>query len=113
MLTKERQRRKRRNMDKVRGSENYPRLVVYRSNKYIYGQIIDDQNGKVLVAMSEKELKDVKGTKTERASLVGKELASKAKKNKINKVRFDRAGYRYHGRVKAVADGAREGGLEL
>ena len=113
MLTKERQRRKRRNKDKVRGTAQYPRLVVYRSNNYIYGQIIDDQNGKVIAAVSEKELKGTKGTKTERASMVGKELASKAKKHKINKVRFDRAGYRYHGRVKAVADGAREGGLEL
>lgn len=112
MLTKERLRRKKRAKDKVRGTADYPRLVVYRSNKYIYGQIVDDINGKVLVAVSEKELK-TKGTKTEKASLVGKELATKAKKNKISKVRFDRAGYRYHGRVKAVADGAREGGLEL
>lgn len=113
MLTKERLRRKKRSKDKVRGTEDYPRLVVFRSNKYIYGQIIDDINGKVLAAVSEKELKESKGTKTEKATLLGKELASKAKKNKISKVRFDRAGYRYHGRVKAVADGAREGGLEL
>lgn len=113
MLTKDRQRRKRRNKDKVKGTADYPRLVVFRSNKFIYGQIIDDLNKKVIAAVSEKELKTAKGTKTERATLVGKELAERAKKNKISKVRFDRAGYRYHGRVKAVADGAREGGLEL
>ena|SRR3989344_2377590 len=113
MLTKERQRRKRRIQDKVRGTLDYPRLVVYRSNKYIYGQIIDDLKGKVLVTISEKELKATKGTKTQKAMEVGKQLAVRAKENKIDKVRFDRSGYRYHGRVKAVAEGAKEGGLQI
>lgn len=113
MLTKSRQVRKRRSADKVRGTADYPRLVVHKSNKYVYAQIIDDTEAKVLVAVSEKQLDKVKGTKVERATAVGKEIAEMAKKNKISKVRFDRSGYRYHGRIKAIAEGAREGGLQI
>jgi len=110
MLTKSRLTRKRRNYDKARGTKEFPRLVVYRSNQHIYGQIIDDEIGKVLVNLSDKNLK---GNKIEKAMALGKEIAQLATKSKISKVKFDRAGYRYHGRVKAVAEGAREGGLIL
>ncbi len=113
MLTKSRLKRKKRGKDKVRGTEDRPRLVVFRSNKYIYGQVVDDVNGKVIISATDKAVKDAKGTKIERAQEVGKKLASLLVAKKITKVRFDRSGYRYHGRVKAVAEGAREGGLEL
>lgn len=87
-----------------------PRLCVFRSNKHIYAQLINDQNGKVLLAASDLEVKK-KGTKKELAQEVGKLIAQKAKKKKIEKVVFDRGGYKYHGRVKALAEGAREQGL--
>jgi len=90
----------------------YPRLSVYRSNKNISAQIIDDNIEKTLVSFSDKKLKEkaVK-TKTEKAELVGEELARLAKAKKISRIRFDRSGYKYHGRVKALAQGARKGGL--
>jgi large subunit ribosomal protein L18 len=87
-----------------------PRLSVHRSNQYIYAQIINDQKKETLVAASDLKLK-LKGTKIERAKAVGKELAEKAKKKKISKVVFDRGWYKFHGRVKALADSAREQGL--
>lgn len=90
-------------------SKNRPRLAVFRSNKAIYAQIIDDEKGQTLVAASEKDLKS--GTKTEKAQMVGETLAKKAVKLGIKKVKFDRRGYQYHGRVKALAEGARKGGL--
>jgi len=100
------------------GSPSKPRLVVYRSIKYVYGQIIDDANHKVLVAtsnLSKLVAADVKKakTKTEASHLIGKKLAEVAVKQKIEQVVFDRNGYIYHGRVKAFADGAREGGLKF
>ena len=101
---------------KIKGTPEKPRLVVFRSLKNIYAQLIDDVGGKTLVAASslEKELsakmKDVKG-KTGQSKLLGKLIAERAKEAKIEKVVFDRNGYLYHGRVKAVADGARESGL--
>ena len=113
MLTKARLTRKRRGADKVRGTAEYPRLVVHRSNKYVYAQIIDDVRAKVLVSVNEKTLASAKGTKMENAAAVGKEIADLAKKAKISKVKFDRSGYLYHGRVKALADGAREAGLQI
>lgn len=96
------------------GDENRPRLSIFRSNKYIYGQIIDDEKGVTLVDV-QKEAKDLhKGkNKVDAAELVGKELAKKAMEKKIEKVVFDRNGYKYHGRVKSFADGAREGGLNF
>ena len=97
------------------GTSQKPRLSVFRSNTEIYAQIIDDENGKTLVAASSKE-KDVvaqKVNKTEKSKLVGASIARKAKDLGIDKVIFDRGGYLYHGRVKAVADGAREGGLQF
>jgi len=99
----------------VSGTEKQPRLSVFRSNKEIYAQLIDDVNGNTLVSSSsaEKEFSKTKGNKTETASLVGKNLAEKAVSKGIKQVSFDRSGYLYHGRVKSLADGAREGGLKF
>jgi len=113
-----RKRRRRRSKRHAFGTEARPRLVVYRSLSHIYGQLVDDVSGKTLVtasssekAIAPKSKKPV--TKTELSSMVGKELATRAKKKKISKVVFDRNGFLYHGRVKAFADGAREGGLKF
>lgn len=90
------------------------RLSVFRSHRYIYAQIIDDQKGVTLASASEADLKpSKKATKTEQARLVGEALAQKALKAKIKKVWFDRGRFRYHGRVKALAEGARKGGLKF
>ncbi len=103
--------------NKIVGSPQKPRLNVFRSNSQIYAQIIDDSVGKTLVAASslDKAIRDdLSGlTKKEVAKEVGKLLAQKAKEKGITKVVFDRGGYIYHGRVAALADGAREGGLEF
>lgn len=88
------------------------RLSVFRSNRYISAQIIDDQKGETLLSVSEKELKE-KLSRTEKAKKLGLLLAEKSKKKKIDKVVFDRGKFRYHGRVKALAEGAREGGLKF
>jgi len=97
----------------VTGTAESPRLTVYRSNKEIYAQLIDDLKGVTLAAASstEKELKGVKGV--EQAKQVGLKIAEKAKAAGITAVRFDRNGYLYHGRVKSLADAAREGGLNF
>ena len=109
-----RQRRHRRVRGKVQGTAERPRLVVSRSNKGISAQLVDDMDGRTLAAASWLQLKkSFKGTKTEQAGEVGKLLAQKAKQAGIETVVFDRAGYLYHGRVKALADAAREGGLKL
>jgi large subunit ribosomal protein L18 len=97
----------------VSGTATKPRLSVFRSNKEISVQLIDDVAGKTLVSTSSKALKDAKGTKIEVAAAVGKVLAEKATKAGIKEVAFDRNGYLYHGRVKSLADGAREGGLKF
>ena len=86
------------------------RIYVFRSNKYIYGQVIDP-NGKTILSVSDKDIKD--GTKVEKAREIGKILAKKALEKKIEKIIFDRGRFRYHGRVKALAEGAREGGLKF
>ena len=88
-----------------------PRLTVFRSNQHIWAQIIDDKHGRTLVSASSKSLKLDKGTKTEQATAVGAQIATLAQEKNITKVRFDRGLYRYHGRVKALADGARSKGL--
>ncbi|MSR03273.1 MAG: 50S ribosomal protein L18 [Gemmatimonadetes bacterium] len=100
---------------KVSGSPERPRLVIFRSIKHIYAQLVDDDKGVVLLGVADRsEGIELDGTgKVARAKATGKLLASKAKAAGIAKVVFDRAGFRYHGRVKAVADGAREGGLEF
>jgi large subunit ribosomal protein L18 len=97
------------------GTGQKPRLSVFRSNSEIYVQLIDDRKGQTLAAASSKD-KDIasqKGNKTEKSKLVGAAIARKATELGLNEVRFDRGGYLYHGRVKAVADGAREGGLQF
>ncbi len=98
----------------VKGTAECPRLSVFRSNRAIYCQLIDDQNGHTLVAASTMDSAcDNSGTKIDQAKSVGKLIAEKAKAENISKVVFDRGGYLYHGRVKALADGAREGGLQF
>lgn len=98
----------------VTGTTEQPRLAVFRSNKEIYAQIINDATGATLVSASSKQ-KDIKakGTKTEIAATVGKAIAEKAIKAGIKTIAFDRGGYLYHGRVKALAEAAREGGLKF
>ncbi|AZB24538.1 50S ribosomal protein L18 [Chryseobacterium flavum] len=105
---------KRRVRGKISGSSELPRLSVYKSNKEIYAQLIDDKNGKTLVSASSREKGvDAKGTKTEVSTAVGKAIAAKAIAAGIENIVFDRNGFVYHGRVKALADGAREGGLKF
>ena len=99
---------------KVKGTADKPRLSVFRSNMQIFAQLIDDINGKTLAAASSKEKSFVaSGNKVEQASAVGKALAAKAIAAGVSTVVFDRSGYLYHGRIKAIADGAREGGLKF
>ena len=99
---------------KVFGTVEKPRLSVFRSNKYIYGQIIDDKAQKTLVDIQAEAKKLHRGKKkVEAAFEVGKALAEKAKEKKISEIVFDRGSYRYHGRVKSFADGARKGGLKF
>jgi large subunit ribosomal protein L18 len=99
----------------VSGTQEVPRLSVFRSNIHIYVQLVDDVAGRTLLAVSSKskDVTSVKGNKTEKASLVGKLAAEKALAAGIDKVKFDRGGYLYHGRVKAVAEAARVGGLKF
>ncbi len=101
---------------KISGSTEKPRLAVFRSNKQIYVQVIDDLNRVTLLSASSKE-KEFTGkegiTKTEQAKLVGQALAARCKEKGIEDVVFDRSGYKYHGRVKSLADAAREGGLKF
>jgi len=109
-----RQKIKRRVRRNIFGTETKPRLSVYRSNKEIYAQIIDDNNGVTLASASSREKGvAVEGTKSEVSALVGKALAAKAVAKGIETVVFDRNGFVYHGRIKALADGAREGGLKF
>lgn len=96
---------------KIKGKSIKPRLSVFRSNRFIYAQIIDDTKGKTLAAASEKEAKGA--SKADRAKEVGALIAKKAKSAKVSEVVFDRGKYKYHGRVKQVAEGAREGGLKF
>ncbi len=98
----------------VSGTATKPRLSVFRSNKEIYAQLVDDVNGVTLMAASSREMGvDLKGTNVEIASAVGKLIAEKALKAGIDSVSFDRNGYLYHGRVKSLAEGAREAGLKF
>jgi large subunit ribosomal protein L18 len=111
-----RRRRKVRVRKRIRGTAERPRLNVFRSAIHIYAQIIDDTSGRTLVSSSDRDASVVSQkaiTKVDRASLVGKSIAERAQANGIETIVFDRAGYQYHGRVKAVADAAREAGLEF
>jgi len=99
--------------EKVRGSAARPRLAVYRSLTHIYAQLIDDDARKTVAAASSLEGKDQKAKKSERANAVGKALGERAKQKGVNEVVFDRGGYQYHGRVKALADGVRAAGVKV
>ena len=109
----ERQRRHLRVRKKISGTPECPRLNVFRSNAHIHAQIIDDVNGKTLVAASSVEMKLANGGKVEAAKAVGSEIAKRAIAAKIENVVFDRGGYVYHGRVQALAEAAREAGLKF
>ena len=97
------------------GTDARPRLAVFRSLNHIYAQVIDDASGRTLAAAStvDKELKGSKKTKSEEAAVVGRMVAERAKAAGVERVVFDRAGFRYHGRIKSLADAAREAGLEF
>jgi large subunit ribosomal protein L18 len=108
-----RDRRHKRVRRHVFGTAERPRLVVFRSNRGISAQLVDDTAGRTIAAASWLQLRGAKGSKTDQAAEVGKLLAQNAKKADVNRVVFDRGGYLYHGRVKALAEAAREGGLEF
>ncbi len=112
---KNRQKRHKRIRGKINGTPEKPRLVVFRSLKHIYAQIIDDINGKTLVNASslDSSLSEVKGNKKDISEKVGEMIASRAIEKKIKKVVFDRNGYKYHGRIKIIAESARKTGLEF
>ncbi|MBI2031424.1 MAG: 50S ribosomal protein L18 [Candidatus Levybacteria bacterium] len=104
--------RKKRIRAKIKGTSQRPRLSVFRSNKLIYAQIINDEKGDTILGVSEKNIdKKVSGSKIDQAKILGLFLAKKATAKKIKNVIFDRGSYKYHGRIKALAEGAREGGL--
>jgi large subunit ribosomal protein L18 len=110
---------RRKRHDRIRlsmaGSGERPRLAVFRSLNHIYAQVIDDASGRTLAAAStvEKELKGATSTKTEEAAVIGRLVAERAKAAGVERVVFDRAGFRYHGRIKSLADAAREAGLDF
>jgi large subunit ribosomal protein L18 len=106
-------RRHRRVRGKVSGTAGRPRLAVFRSNRGVFAQLVDDEAGRTLAAASWLDVRSFKGTKTDQATEVGKALAAAARDAGITSCVFDRGGYLYHGRVKALAEGAREGGLEF
>jgi large subunit ribosomal protein L18 len=112
-VRKARERRHKRVRTKVFGTAERPRLVVFRSNRGIEAQLVDDVESKTLAAASWLHLRSVKGDKTKQAAEVGKLLAQRAKEAGVSTAVFDRGGYLYHGRVKALADAAREGGLKF
>ncbi len=109
----QRQRIRYRIRKRIKGTPQRPRLSVFKSNTSIYCQLIDDVEGVTLAAASSREAGVGSGTKTEQSAAVGKLIAERAQAKDIDAVIFDRGGYRYHGRVKALADGAREGGLKF
>ena len=112
-VRKARERRHKRVRGKIAGTPERPRLVVFRSNRGIEAQLVDDVESKTLAAASWLHLRSVKGDKTKQAAEVGKLLAQRAVEAGVSTAVFDRGGYLYHGRVKALADAAREGGLKV
>jgi len=115
MLKKEEKRNRRhiRIRAKVKGTKKCPRLSVFRSNNHIYAQLIDDEKGKTILSASDIKIDKNKLNKVQLAKEIGSLLAKKAIENKIEKIVFDRGGYKYHGRIKAIAEGAREAGLKF
>ena len=115
LLTRQKMRARRhhRVRRKVTGTPGRPRLTVFRSNKGVYAQVINDLEGATIVAASSRDIKDAGINKSQIAEKVGELLATRAKEKKIDKVIFDRGGYLYHGRVKALAEGARKGGIQF
>lgn len=110
----QREKRHRRIRAKIYGTKKRPRLCIFKSHKHIYAQVIDDENGNTLVFASDLEIKDEKKQKkTDLAQRVGQLIAQKAKEQKIVRVVFDRGGFRYHGRIKALAEEARKQGLQF
>lgn len=105
--------RRARTRKRLRTRGAHPRLSVFRSNSHIYAQVIDDLKGTTLVVASDRELKEEKMTKLQKATGVGMLLSEKAKKAKLSTVMFDRGAYKFHGRVKALAEAARKGGLKF
>jgi len=110
---KQRKKRQTRVRSKIFGTRNRPRLSVHRSNRYISAQIIDDEKRQTLVGQTSRSLTDKKIPPLEKARLLGEQIAKMATQKKIKKVVFDRGPYRFHGQVKALAEGARKGGLEF
>lgn len=106
-------RRHKRIRAKIFGTAEKPRLSVFRSSKHLYAQLVDDNKGKIIASVSDLKSGKSKKTKTDKAKEVGKLIAKEAMEKKIEKAVFDRGGYKYHGRVKALAEGAREGGLKF
>lgn len=100
-------------MKKIIGTSETPRISIVRSNKYLSAQIIDDSKKKTIIGISEKTLKEAKGSKTENAKALGLRLAELAKAKKISKAVFDRGNYAYHGRIKAFVEAVREGGIKI
>lgn len=113
MLKANRVKRQKRIRGKIRGESDFPRLSVFRSNKYIYAQAIDDTTGKTIASISDMDFKDASKKRQEKAKELGVLLAEKLKKLKIIKIAFDKGGFRYHGLVKSFAEGLREGGLKF
>ena len=115
MLLKQEKRQKRHKRIRARvfGSKDRPRLCIFRSAKHLYAQLIDDEKGKVMAQVSDLQIKKTKVPQKELAKEIGKSIAGKAKELKIEIVVFDRGGYKYHGRIKTLAEGAREGGLKF
>lgn len=105
--------RKRRSRAKVFGTAEKPRLAVFRSLRGVYAQVIDDVSGKTLFSASWKNVSDAKKNTVDGATAIGRAIAKKCTEQGIQSVVFDRSGYAYHGKVKAIADGAREGGLQI
>lgn len=112
-LNQIRERRKRRVRSRIHGVASKPRLSVFRSNRHLYAQLIDDSTGKTIVSASSREIKKGGGGKIGAAKKVGELLAERAKKAGIGAAVFDRGSYSYHGRVRALAESAREGGLKI
>lgn len=112
-MNKQRLKKQMRTRAKIKGTAGRPRLSVYKSNRFVYAQLIDDESKKTIVGVSEKHLKETPAGKIAKARALGVLLAKKAIDKKIKKVVFDRGSYLYHGRISGIAQGAREGGLEF